>query len=103
MRLRRAWAQGKRYSVAVDNVSDRTLGGSRHRVIRRSAPTATRTMTSGRQLVGGTLAASRLDAFGRKNKALDFVLTKAGLLDVAKQIHDLGLVVKKADNFGVRG
>ena len=44
-----------------------------------------------------------LDAFGCLDKACDFILGKAGFLDVAEQIHDLGLVMKIADNFWVRG
>jgi hypothetical protein len=44
-----------------------------------------------------------LDAFGCLDEAFDFILMEAGFLDVAEQIHDLGLVMKIADNFWVRG
>lgn len=44
-----------------------------------------------------------LDAFGCLNEALELILGKAGLLDIAEQIHDLGLVMKVVDNFRVRG
>lgn len=44
-----------------------------------------------------------LDAFGSLDEALYLILGKAGFLDVAEQIHDLGLVMKVVDDFWVRG
>lgn len=44
-----------------------------------------------------------LYAFGCLEEAFDLILTKAGFLDVPKQIHDLGLAMEVVDNFGVCG
>ncbi len=44
-----------------------------------------------------------LDAYGCLDEALDLILGKAGLFNVAKQIHGLGLIMKVVDNFRVRG
>ena len=44
-----------------------------------------------------------LDVFDCLDKTFDLILGKAGFLDVAEQIHDLGLVMKVVDDFRVRG
>lgn len=44
-----------------------------------------------------------LDAFGCLNEALDLILGKTGFLDIAEQIHDLGLAMEVVNNFRVRG
>ena len=44
-----------------------------------------------------------LNAFGCLNEALELILGKTGFLDIAEQIHNLGLVMKVVDNFWVCG
>ena len=43
------------------------------------------------------------NALSCQQKSLDLILGEAGMLDVAKQIHYLGLAMQVVDDFWVRG
>lgn len=43
------------------------------------------------------------DTFCRPNEAFDFIFGKACFFDIAKQVHDFGVIMKVVDYFRVRG